>query len=349
MKKHFLTYTALLCVVAATLSGCSGGADLRASATGTSYEALVVMENSYWKGGAGEAVRSHLAADMVAMPQAEPTLSLSHTNLNGFSNILKPVRNIFIADIDSTKYTRPKVSYLKDHWSRPQSVVRVVAPNEESFIATMNEIGTKITHYYVSTEIQRQNNFYATYTNKEAKERIFKKFGVQLTIPNDMGQITEKDNFMWITDTKGKVRRDIVIYSYPYTDVDTFTKEYLLAKRDSVMKEHITGEFDDSYMGTEYNHIPPVFNAIAVQENAYAAELRGLWRIYNGSAMGGPFVSHTRLDEINQRIITVEAFVYGAGHPKRNPLRQMEAVVYSLKLPQEINALKEVQIVSDKK
>ena len=67
----------------------------------------------------------------------------------------------------------------------------------------------------------------------------------------------------------------------------------------------------------------------------------------NGSAMGGPFVSHTRLDEINQRVIMIEGFVYGAGSKKRNALRQVEAVLYSMQLPQEINALPEVEIVSE--
>ena len=194
-------------------------------------------------------------------------------------------------------------------------------------------------------EIKRQIEVYKGYTNAKAKELAMQKFGIIVNIPNDMSQISESENFLWATDNKSRVRRDIVIYSFPYTDKDTFTKEYLLAKRDSIMKYHIPGDIEGSYMGTEYNHIPPVFKAISVR-GEYCAELRGLWRIINGSAMGGPFVSHTRLDEINQRVIMIEGFVYGAGSKKRNALRQVEAVLYSMQLPQEINALPEVEIVS---
>ena len=44
----------------------------------------------------------------------------------------------------------------------------------------------------------------------------------------------------------------------------------------------------------------------------------------------------TRLDEKNQRIITAEIFVYSPDKMKRNLVRQMEASLYTLKLPNEV-------------
>ena len=37
------------------------------------------------------------------------------------------------------------------------------------------------------------------------------------------------------------------MYSYPYTDKDTFTKDYFIHKRDSVMKANIPGEREGMY------------------------------------------------------------------------------------------------------
>ena len=51
--------------------------------------------------------------------------------------------------------------------------------------------------------------------------------------------------------------------------------------------------------------------------------------------MGGPYVSHMRLDEKNQRIIVAEVFVYSPDKLKRNLIRQMEASLYTLRLPGE--------------
>ena len=88
-------------------------------------------------------------------------------------------------------------------------------------------------------------------------------------------------------------------------------------------------------MGTEYKVMPPEMRTVVVQEDEQATEIRGLWKIRNGEAMGGPYVSHTRLDQVNGRVVTAEAFLYAAGQKKRTALRQAEAILYTLQLPQD--------------
>ena len=88
-------------------------------------------------------------------------------------------------------------------------------------------------------------------------------------------------------------------------------------------------------MGTEYKVMPPVVRNIVVHEDEHATEVRGLWKILDGESMGGPYVSHTRLDQINGRIVTAETFIYAAGQKKRSALRQAEAILYTLQLPQD--------------
>jgi hypothetical protein len=55
----------------------------------------------------------------------------------------------------------------------------------------------------------------------------------------------------------------------------------------------------------------------------------------DGEAMGGPFVSLTRLDQVNGRVVTAEVFLYAPGQKKRNAMRQIEAILYTLKMPNE--------------
>ena len=51
-----------------------------------------------------------------------------------------------------------------------------------------------------------------------------------------------------------------------------------------------------------------------------------------GDFMGGPYVSHTRLDEKKpNELFTAEIFVYSPDKMKRNLVRQMEASLYTLK------------------
>ena len=93
-------------------------------------------------------------------------------------------------------------------------------------------------------------------------------------------------------------------------------------------------------MGTEYLVFPPQSRVVPSlankpDEGFYATEVRGLWKIKNGEAMGGPYVSLTRLDQANGRVVTTETFIFAAGQKKRNALRQSEAILYTLKMSYE--------------
>ena len=63
--------------------------------------------------------------------------------------------------------------------------------------------------------------------------------------------------------------------------------------------------------------------------------MRGLWRM-EGDMMGGPFVSVARLDEQNNRVVVAEGFVYAPETDKRNFIRRIEAALYTLRLPDEV-------------
>ena len=195
--------------------------------------------------------------------------------------------------------------------------------------------------------------FYRASTNKDARA-VLQAQGYDMLIPEDYMLIMDtvlggastyslrnpitvapEVRLMWCCNNKGSMRRDIVVYSYPYTDENTFTLAYLNDKRDAVLSRVVSASVEGSYMGTEYKVMPPQLRNITVQEDEHATEVRGLWKIINGEAMGGPYVSHTRLDQVNGRIVTAEAFLYGAGQKKRTALRQAEAILYTLSLPQD--------------
>ncbi|MCM1033999.1 MAG: DUF4837 family protein [Paludibacter sp.] len=341
MKQKILFVCGLSVVL---LCGCKQQGRTLPSATGSIYEALIVMDNQAWQGAAGDSVRKYLAADMPCLPQMEPYFTLSQVSPALFDNLFKPTRNILIADINAEKYTKNKIVYAENVFSRPQALCRIQSPSEEAFLACIGEYGNRIQHYFVRQELLRQASFYRSYTNTNVREAVQKHFGCDILIPSDYQLVADSADFVWAVNDKGSLRRDILVWSYPYTNPATFSLDYLLAKRDSIMKVHVAGIADGSYAGTEYKHIVPQFNEISVQKNAYCAEVRGLWKMYGGASMGGPFVQHTRLDEINQRIVTAEVFVFAPGQKKRNALRQAEAILYTLRLPQELNNLQEVQV-----
>jgi hypothetical protein len=66
-------------------------------------------------------------------------------------------------------------------------------------------------------------------------------------------------------------------------------------------------------------------------DGQYGRLIRGLWRVEN-NFMGGPFISLSTYDEVNNRIITIEGEVFAPKFDKREYLRELEAIIFSLKL-----------------
>ena len=294
-----------------------------------------------------------MAADMPCMPQVEPYFRLTNVSMSHFDDMFKPTRNILFIDINPQKYTQLKTKVSKDYWSKPQAVCRIQSPSQEEFVAYWLEHGKEIREWFVEQEIQRQTKFYRASTNKEARA-ILQKQGYDMLIPEDYivlmdtvlaGATTyslrqpivleNEVRVLWCCNNKGSMRRDIVVYSYPYTDANTFTSDFLNEKRDAVLSRIVKGSVEGAYMGTEYKVMPPQMQRVSVKDSLQAYEVRGLWKILNGEAMGGPYVSHTRLDQVNARVVTAETFLYAAGQKKRTALRQAEAILYTLTLPED--------------
>jgi hypothetical protein len=294
-----------------------------------------------------------MAADMPCMPQVEPYFRLTNVSMSHFDDMFKPTRNILFIDINPQKYTQLKIKVSKNYWSKPQAVCRIQSPSQEEFVAYWLEHGKEIREWFVEQEIQRQTKFYRASTNKEARA-ILQKQGYDMLIPEDYivlmdtvlaGATTyslrqpivleNEVRVLWCCNNKGSMRRDIVVYSYPYTDANTFTSDFLNEKRDAVLSRIVKGSVEGAYMGTEYKVMPPQMQRVSVKDSLQAYEVRGLWKILNGEAMGGPYVSHTRLDQVNARVVTAETFLYAAGQKKRTALRQAEAILYTLTLPQD--------------
>ena len=294
-----------------------------------------------------------MAADMPCMPQVEPYFRLTNVSMSHFDDMFKPTRNILFIDINPQKYTQLKTKVSKNYWSKPQAVCRIQSPSQEEFVAYWLEHGKEIREWFVEQEIQRQTKFYRASTNKEARA-ILQKQGYDMLIPEDYivlmdtvlaGATTyslrqpivleNEVRVLWCCNNKGSMRRDIVVYSYPYTDANTFTSDFLNEKRDAVLSRIVKGSVEGAYMGTEYKVMPPQMQRVSVKDSLQAYEVRGLWKILNGEAMGGPYVSHTRLDQVNARVVTAETFLYAAGQKKRTVLRQAEAILYTLTLPED--------------
>lgn len=325
MKKILLfLFSAIL------LTGCDNSDNsFKRSAVGNPYEVLVVCTQEFWDSPAGRALENVLDTDIPGLPQSERSFRISRTEQ--LSNLTKPFRNIININIDKQYYSRTMFKYSKDVFARPQVVLTIQSPSRDEFEQYVNDNAQVIVDFLTSVEINRQIDNLKQKHNVSAMNTVKEMFGCELMIPVEMSGEKRGEDFVWLSDFNS-VNPEIlsfVMYSYPYTSVDNFSLENYIQKRDSVMKKNMPGGKPGQYIQTEKEYIDITETSY---KDRYLQITRGLWYMEN-DMMGGPFVSHSVVDETNNRVIVVEAFVYAAGQKKGKFMRKLEASLYTLKLP----------------
>ena len=304
---------------------------LMPNATGLPYEMLVVMDDEQWDRPLGRAVFNVLDSDVPGLPQSERSFRISRVEPEGFnSNMFKIMRNVIKVNIQDI-YTQPKFKFARNVYSYPQMIMTLQAPDEESLTEYINNNQQSIIDFFTKAEMNREIENLRERHNPEVSRLAEEILGVDIWVPWGLNKFKKGKDFLWASTNVGKKDMNLVLYSYPYTDKNTFTLDYFLQKRDSVMKANIPGGPKGSYMTTNHDY---VYVEDGTVRGKYAQIARGLWRI-QGDRMGGPFVSHSRVDEANGRVVVAEAFIYAPESLKRDLLRRMEAALYTLQLPQQ--------------
>ena len=334
-------------LAAIILTGCNGGSGAGAglftqTSVGMPYELLVVCNHDLWEAPAGRALHAVLTDDVPGLPQPEASFRVSQTSPSAFSHLFKPYRNIIDIQIDPARYTQSKFKYTRDKYASPQMVLTIQSPNATDFQEFVEKHGQTIIDFFTSAEMNRELDNLKKSHNRAFLDSIQKKFDCDMRIPASLTAIKSRDNFLWASDMNhgGKETiMNVVVYSFPYTDKNTFTHEYFVKKRNEILKKYIRGK-EGRYMTTDSLLVTVKDNSF---RDRYMQEARGLWAMEN-DMMGGPFVSHSFVDEVNGKVIVAEAFVYAPSTKKREMMRQLEASLFTLKLPADKQIENSMQI-----
>lgn len=328
--KRIIRYLSLVLVASSVLVSCKNGTMFTPVSSGRPYEMLVVVDKDTWERPAGRALFDVLDTDMPGLPQSERSFRISYTDPSEFDQVLRIFRNIIVVDIKDT-YTQPKLKYSRDVYAKPQMIMRIQAPNEVEFKEFVTENRQTIIDFFVRAEINRQAAALKRKHSDIVEWKVDSLFGCTLWVPSEIASYKVGKDFFWASTNAATSDMNIVVYAYPYVDEHTFTRDYFIRMRDSVMKANLPGAREGMYMMTDTLYVET--KDIAVH-GEYAQEVRGLWAM-KGDMMGGPFVSHSRVDRQNGRVVVAEAFIFSPDKLKRNLVRMMEAALYTLMLPEE--------------
>lgn len=285
----------------------------------------VVVDNILWEGNVGEAIRNVLASPLEGLPQEEPIFTLSQMPPQVFSGFAAKNRTVLKVE----KGKPATISVLEDVYARPQMVVVISGQTNEEIINQLNLNAQKIVDTFKKTEIDEQQRRIALSLFDDAP--LKKNLEVSLRFPSAYRIAVEEDHFFWIRKDIRTGTMDLLVYQVPLDAIrkgDSAVSD-IVKLRDSIGKRYIQGRLEGAYMGTEDAYAPYFFETII--DNKSTFETKGIWDVKN-DFMSGPFINYAIEDEINNRYVIIEGYVFAPSVEKRDYVFELESIIKSAKI-----------------
>jgi hypothetical protein len=293
-------------------------------ATGKIGELLVIIEKLHWDSEVGDTIRSIFEKPYPGLANPEKFYTLIQVANSSFLPIMQKHRNILLISI-SDKFSETKLTTGHDAWATPQIVLNAVGQDVSSVAKILSEKREYMINLYEQSELDRQSKSTLAFSDTMIHRKIKERFNVDLHVPSGYYTIMRNDaDFIWLETQSNHNSIGVFVYTYPFVDDSTFTLNYLINKRDSVLKEKIHGARDSSWMTTTKFVMPEL--TVKKFRGLQYGELRGLWELVN-DFMGGPFVSRSYIDENEKRIVAVEGYVYAPRFDKRDYVRRVLGII----------------------
>lgn len=337
----------LLTLAVVILSGCTKNLSeaLKPDASGTPYDLYIVMPDGLKETALNDTLHAIFEYPMEGTPNGDEYFHVRHLTPENFSSsVIRIVANVIVIDIDPSNAADPVITLDRDRYSTGQIIVKMHAKSIESLADYLPQLQDQLRQLFVKSEINRRVKLLTEEHQPAQQERVMKLQEASIYLPLAMNVTCKPaadSTFFWVSDNFAAKQSYVVVYSVPYTDQNIFSLEGAVAVRDSVMGANITGSDSTQCMETNQHVILPEYKALNIG-GRYVGELRGMWRMKNGM-MAGPFICHMRLDEINKRVVFAEGFCYAPNEGKRMLIRNLEACLYTLKLPSD-NLIPEIEV-----
>ena len=340
MKKsniiRILSAVFIFLAAALSMNSCKINMDLNSTAGGKPYEMIVSVEDGVWNSEVQDTVEAIFQAPVEMINQYEPMYDVRRVKPSSMKDLIIRHRNILVLNVNPS-VKEPKSVAQVDPYASPQLVITVSAPDTKSMAEYLSVNRTELQNAFGIQERNRAVSYNKKYGNQRVEEKVEEMFGIKMNIPGTFEM--KKDNgynFIWLGQEYPVASQAIVIYSYPYTGQNNFDLENLIKMRNEFVGGIPGPRYPDvdSYMITvDMPEAMPAVRYLRINDRPWA-EMRGFWDVHNDH-MGGPFVSYSTLVPETGSVLTIEGYVYSPKNPKRNYLRQLEHLVYTVEFPAE--------------
>lgn len=327
MKRLISTF-----IIAATLlaAGCTTRSTVPAKTiAGKSYDLFILAPDELWQGDLRYAVCDAMEADAPGLTRPEGYFNIvDRRNPDDATAVDLKYGNILKLVVESTA-SEPSIAVAQNVYARPQTILTLKGESEEALTAYANDHSEALRQIFEEAERKRSNAYYSTGAAELLIADFAEHTGYEMLIPANFYKANTRDkSLLWyIRDFKNKAQY-IFAFRYPYTDASDFSAEWLMRTLDNKLSTISSKGAAGSYMGVNENG-PAILCEQQIGGKQWY-ELRGWWEV-NNDFMGGPFVSYSTLDAATNEITTIMFALYAPEEGQRNPLRELEHLIYTIK------------------
>ena len=296
--------------------------------TGGINSLMVVIDTELWKGGVGDKIREHFAAQVLGLPQAEPIFSITQIPPQVFKGAVTHSRSVLFVEQDTLS-----LAHIKSNvYAEPQKVAVIKGETYNDLAGNIEKLAGQAIAAFRSVEIKEAQDRFTRSLSKETA--LQEELGISLRIPSLYKLGRREKNFVWMDIQIPKGTMNIIAYEMPkesFSTDSTFVRD-IIKMRDSIGKKYVPGPYENTFMITEKAFAPYVLPAEIGGKKA--AEARGIWEI-SGYPMAGPFLTYIINDEENQRKLVLEGFTFAPSAEKRDYMFELEAILRTVQFEVE--------------
>lgn len=315
------------------MASCSEGGEKKriiVASKGLPSELLLVVDKELWDCDVKDTINSIVESQVPGLMQAENLFRVTRI----FSKDYAPTHTTFhtklFVKLDKS-LKQPMMGTRRNEYAKPQ-IEHVVAAATKDDLKTFLVLNSeRIKDILVDAQIEMRVAQLKKKHSKKVADDLMEVLGMSICAPEHMKATKKAENFLWGGTNLLEKDLNLVVYTYNWNGDDIMSPAHYVSKRDSVMKQNIPGEREDQWMQTVHEKdVPIVLCKERILDGRKVMEAKGLWEMRNG-ALGGPFVSVSRVDTAARKVIVGEGFVYSPSTDKRDLVRIMEAALRTLR------------------
>ncbi len=310
------------------LTSCGDGSKSKrivSASSGNINNLQVIIDSDLWLSRIGDELREVFSAEVIGLPQQEPLFSMRQMPPIVFTGFATKNRTILKIEKDKPADTK----FFKDVYATPQSVVVISGNSAKEIIAEINEHSERIISTFKETELKEKQRRMAKSLLKDNSIKETLSISIKPTSAYRIAK--QEDNFFWLRRDIKNGDVNLMIYEMPLDAVSDGENAIndIIKMRDSIGKTHIPGPIEGSYMITEEAYTPYLNTTII--DNKPAFETKSTWEVKD-AFMAGPFINYAVKDEVNNRLVVLEGFVFAPSTAKRDYIFELEAIIRTLKI-----------------